>query len=172
MFVYALSRYLIYLISYIILIFSAFSSHLCCLCWTVISKRIELESRGWSQIGGHSLLIMNLAWFFNFRLCIAKKNATLWFFGFWWFGKKKHILLNHQKTPIGTQNRRRGASGPFFSDSSRNFWSKTPLFRWKKICFDFFIYYIKLFNLFSLFFTTTTYSFQSFQFRRKRIATH
>ena len=59
------------------LIVSGFFSHFVSLCLTVISKRIELESRGWSQIEGNLMLIMDLIKFLTFRSCIVEINAIV-----------------------------------------------------------------------------------------------
>ena len=66
--------------------------------------------------------------------------------------RKKLILINHwKKQTIFSRHSICRALGLYFSDSSRNFLSKTPLYQWKKIIFRYFIQFIKLFTLFSLF---------------------
>ena len=86
--------------------------------------------------------------------------------------KKTHLDKFLYKSPIFSRNSICRASGLFFSDSLRNFRSKTPLFLWKKIIFRYFIHFIEFFKLFSLFFTTTTSLSQIYRFRRKKIPTH
>ena len=47
--------------------------------------------------------------------------------------RKKLILINHwKKQTIFSRHSICRALGLYFSDSSRNFWSKTPLYQWKK----------------------------------------
>ena len=73
-----------------------------------------------------------------------------------------------EKSPIFSKNDICRALGPFFSESLCSFWSKTPLFRLKKISFGLFIHFIKFFNIFSLFLLQPPPYSNYFDFAAKR----
>ena len=83
-------------------------------------------------------------------------------------GGKNSLLRILEKSPIFSKNNICRALGPFFSDSSCNFWSKIPLFRLKKIFGGLFIHFIKFFNIFSLFLLQPPPYSNYFDFAAKR----
>ena len=119
----------------------------------VISKRLELESRGWSQMEGYSCCIWSSHSFWIFCVCIVGINAFKHYIPFFWFCCKFSSWHYYQKCPFFTKIEFFVIIGTMFFGFLAWFPIKITFFDWKKIFFGF----LKGFFMFlPLFYTTTT----------------